>query len=142
MTLIGKDIAGNMVEHSWTFNTTRVGNVEGYLRDDEGGALVNVEVHLSNGMNTETDSSGHFIFENVIVGHYTLNVELVGFENLTKNVNVDETETTDLGNLEMTIVDSEDESSGTDGALLIIGCVVLLVSIGGVGYFIYQRKKK
>jgi len=141
-TVSGKDIAGNAVEHDWTFNTIKVGNVEGYLVDDDGNVLVNVLVNLSNGMSTVTDSSGHFLFENVVLGDYSVTADIDGYQEFSADVNVEEAETDDLGSIVMTSLDTDDGPNDDPSSLpLIIGIAVLVIIIGGAWYLIQKRKK-
>ncbi len=142
-TVYGKDIAGNTVEHSWTFNTTKVGNVEGYLVDDEGNVLVGVLVCLSNGMSMVTDSSGHFLFEHVELGDYSLIVDIDSYQGYTADVNVEAAETIHMGNIVMVSLDTDDGSDNDPSSLpLMIGIVGFAVIIGGAGFFVYKRKKR
>ena len=44
VTVLGKDIAGNIINTSWTFNTTEVGAITGILVDEDGNLLTNAAV--------------------------------------------------------------------------------------------------
>lgn len=143
VTVHGKDKAGNVVEHSWTFNTTKVGNVEGYVVDDEGNVLVNALINLSNGMSTFTDSSGFFCFENVVLGDYSLTVTIESYQGYAADVNVEAAETIHLGNIVMISLETDDGSDNdSHGLLFIVGAVGFVAILGGAGYFVFKRKNK
>ena len=95
----GKDLAGNAIEYSWSFTTMKnEGVIEGVIKDANGNPLANATVTLSNGMVTTTDLNGHFIFENVTAGTYTLNATKAGFAPITQTVSASAGQTNYIGN--------------------------------------------
>ncbi|MBS7232889.1 TonB-dependent receptor [Flavobacterium psychroterrae] len=63
-------------------------NISGFI-SGEGHKLQLVNVHLSGTKHkTITDSLGYYIFENVAIGNYTIQVSQVGFQTLKKKIEV------------------------------------------------------
>jgi len=101
VTVTGSDLANNTLYLTSDFSTLRVGDIGGFLVDEDQNILAGVIMELSDGRTTETTSIGDFMFVNVTVGDYTLTVELDGYVTLTKEVTVG-TGYTELGILTMT----------------------------------------
>jgi parallel beta-helix repeat protein len=96
VTVTGEDFAGNAVVMFWTFHTAQAGNIMGGLVDDDGRAIANVTVTLSNGLTTITDETGHFAFENVSVGSYHITFIHEGHQTEATEVTVQAGETSEL----------------------------------------------
>ena len=101
VTVSGKDLAGNTLRMSWTFNTTLVGTVTGTVVDGQGDALAGANVTM-NGMSAITDADGNFTFEDVRVDEYELTIALNGYGTLTMDITLIAAQTVELGDLEMT----------------------------------------
>jgi hypothetical protein len=124
-TVYGADIAGNPIELSWTFNTTKVGNIAGIIADEKGNALSNVTVMLSGGATVVTGVDGRFLFENLALGSYTITVAIEGYETFTAQATVEEADVDDLGALTMTSEESDDaEDNGIPFYLIVIPIVI------------------
>ena len=90
-----------------------------------------------------TDSSGHFLFEHVELGDYSLIVDIDSYQGYTADVNVEAAETIHMGNIVMVSLDTDDGSDNDPSSLpLMIGIVGFAVIIGGAGFFVYKRKKR
>jgi len=148
VTISGKDLAGNGLEMSWTFNTSQLTLFVGVIVDENGDPLTGVTVMISNSTSSETqvtgaDGSFSFGYGFEIFGPFNITASKDGYQTLTvENVTVELGGTNDLGDLEMLAEDVDDGSSGSDGMLLIAGAVVIIAIVGGAGYLIFQRKKK
>ncbi|MDD1772371.1 MAG: carboxypeptidase regulatory-like domain-containing protein [Methanomassiliicoccales archaeon] len=101
VTVSGKDLAGNTLGTSWTFNTTQVGTVTGTVVDEQGDALAGANITM-NGVSVLTDDNGNFTFEDVRADEYELTIALNGYGTLTMDVTLIAAQTVELGDLEMT----------------------------------------
>ena len=141
VTVGGCDLAGNYVTRSWTFNTTKVGDISGTLVDAKGVAIVNATLTLSNGLTTTSDAHGYFIFNNVTVGSYNVAVVRDGFSAVTKGVTVGANATSDLGDMNMAASNSGTSSNSNDTAPIIVAVIVTLAVIAAIGGAFYMRRK-
>lgn len=134
----GKDLAGNPVAYSWSFTTMKnEGAIDGVIKDADGNPIANATVTLSDGMTT-TDFNGHFSFENVTAGTYTLNVTGAGIEPISQNVTTSAGHTSELGTLSAL---ASLKSSSNDGFLY--GAVaVLFVALFLLLVLLARRRKK
>jgi hypothetical protein len=141
VTVVGKDLAGNAVERSWTFSTIEVGKLEGIVVDEDGNVLANATVTLNNNATTMTDANGRFVFENVTSGSYTLTIEKDGYVHASVDVTVEVDETVNLGQVVMTLT-SNDEVSVSDSTLLLVGVVTIMAIIALAGVFLFMKRRK
>ena len=89
------------------------------------------------------DGTFNFSYGFEIFGPFNLTASKDGYQTLTvENATFELGETNDLGDLKMITEDVDDDSSGSDGILLIAGAVAIIAIAGGAGYFIFHRKKK
>jgi hypothetical protein len=104
--------------------------------DAEGNMIANATVTLSNGMTTTTDAKGHFEFDNVTSGSYTMTVGKDGYQTVTQNVTAAAGETNEIGTLSLIA-----NPASTDYSLAIaaglIGIVVLFLAFVAI-----KRRKK
>lgn len=63
-------------------------SLSGYVFDNEGNPLINVNVELSNSISTTTDVSGHYSFTDITPGSYLLNVYLEGYSSESASVSL------------------------------------------------------
>jgi len=139
VTASGKDLAGNTMTTNWTFSTLSVGSIVGVLLDDKGDPMAEILVQLSGGDSATTDSQGNFRFDQLLVGNYTLTVEVEGYEPLTMNVTVEADGTTDLGDIVLVSTDAGSDEGAFPWLMLIIGLgIVAAVAVVAV---VYLKKK-
>ncbi|MCG7840796.1 MAG: Ig-like domain-containing protein, partial [Methanomassiliicoccales archaeon] len=147
VTVSGKDVAGNELEISWTFNTSKLTSFVGVMVDGNGDPITGVLVNISNGSFSEaltTGSSGYFSFayDFEISGPFTITASKEGYQTLTvENATFELGGMNDLGDLEM-IVEDSGGSDDSDSTLLIVAVVAIVAVLVGAGYFVYLRKKK
>jgi hypothetical protein len=138
VTVSGKDAIGKgFTTIRWTFTTLKnEGIISSTLMDAEGNMIANATVTLSNGMTTTTDAKGHFEFDNVTSGSYTMTVGKDGYQTVTQNVTAAAGETNEIGTLSLIA-----NPASTDYSLAIaaglIGIVVLLLAFVAI-----KRRKK
>ena len=135
----GTDLAGNEVQLTWTFSTATVGYIEGYVKDSSGNAIANATVKLSNNLTATTDANGHFLFENVTLGNYTVTVTKDGFVGLTLNVTVLADTTSNLDVMTLTSTTATTKTSDSTWLYIVIGIVAVIV-VGGVAWVVLRRK--
>ncbi len=120
-----------------TFSRSLTGSVVGA----EGNAIGGATVKLAD-METTTDSSGHFEFENVTAGSHTLTAEKDGYGKLTINVNVMK-KTTKVGNLTMTVSGSGGSASSTSGnSIIMIVALAAIIEVAAVAAVVVKRRKR
>ena len=138
VTVSGKDAIGKgFTTIRWTFTTLKnEGIISSTLMDAEGNMIANATVTLSNGMTTTTDAKGHFEFDNVTSGSYTMTVGKDGYQTVTQNVTAAAGETNEIGTLSLIA-----NPASTDYSLAIaaglIGIVVLFLAFVAI-----KRRKK
>ncbi len=140
VTIAGIDLAGNTINQVSTFNTTKVGHIEGYLVDKSGAALFSASVILSNGMTLTTGAAGHFEFKNLTVGTYTLAIHKEGYRWKNVSAVVEANETTGLGQVKLSSISGDDSSSDIMLPILIIVSLAVVANIGLL--FIDRRWRK
>jgi parallel beta-helix repeat protein len=137
VTVTGKDLAGNSVAKTWTFSTmVKHGNISGRVIDKDGNALVNVMLTLSNGMTTVTNATGHFVFENVDIGNYTVSIVKDGYDTRTTNVTVVADVTDELGSIALT-----GAPPSTDSTTLVGVAMAAIAVIAAYLVLFYTRKR-
>jgi hypothetical protein len=138
VTVTGKDLAGNVVEYSWSFTTMKnEGTIEGVIKDANGNPIANATVTLNNGMTTMTDVNGHFSFESVPSGNYTLNATKAGLETITQSVSASAGQTNELGALSTVA----SPTSASDNSFLIGAGVILVVALL-IPFLLFIRRRK
>lgn len=142
ITVSGKDLAGNPVEFLWTFYTIEVGDVSGILIGQDGSPIEGAIVRLSNGMSTVTDTDGKFLFRDVLLGDYSLDISVDGYDNYTEEVEVSGAVTTDLGTITMTSTESGSSDNVVGYLPIIIGVVSVLAAIGLIGYLFHRSGRR
>ncbi|MGD0817083.1 MAG: carboxypeptidase-like regulatory domain-containing protein [Methanomassiliicoccales archaeon] len=113
--------------------------IEGVIKDAGGNPIANATVTLSNGMTTATDTKGHFSFENVLSGKYTLNATKAGLEPITQNVSASAGQTSELGALSALASPS---TTISDNGLIIGAAAVLIVALLLLFLVFIRRRKK
>jgi hypothetical protein len=136
VNVVGKDLAGNAFAASWTFNTPVAGDIEGILLDEDGNAIANANVTLSNGLTTTSDANGHFVFEDIAIGSYNVTVDADGFESVIVNATSEAGISDDLGELTMVDTDSDSDSS----MLLIVAAIIGIAAIAAVAVLLLRKK--
>jgi hypothetical protein len=139
VSMVGFDLAGNKVSLSWSFSTRSVGNIEGVLIDENGNAISDAVVRLSNGLMTTSDGSGHFYLNHIELGSYNITIFKDGYKELNSSVSVEKGTLKDMGWLEM-IEKKGDGSSGSDETILIVTAVAMLGFIAAGTVFFLKRK--
>lgn len=75
--------------------------VQGFIQNEQNKALSSVNVYIKKQntvlKTTITDSKGNFFFKDIKRGHYTLLFELLGYESLSMNIDIDENPIYDIG---------------------------------------------
>ncbi len=90
-------------------------------------------------MTTTTDANGHFEFDNVASGSYTMTVSKAGYQTLEQNVTADAGKTNELSTVSMTA--SAASASSTDYTLPIAaGLIVIVVLL--IAFVAVKRRKK
>ena len=141
VTVSGNDAKGKaFTSAKWTFTTLKdAGIISSTLNDASGNAIANATVSLSNGMTTTTDANGHFEFDNVASGSYTMTVSKAGYQTLEQNVTADAGKTNELSTVSMTA--SAASASSTDYTLPIAaGLIVIVVLL--IAFVAVKRRKK
>jgi parallel beta-helix repeat protein len=164
---IGKDIAGNSVELTWSFMTLKIkepikevadngtsgaadegmravvrGEIQGVIEDLHGNPIASATVTLSNGMTTFTDSMGHFVFENVTAGTYQLNATKAGFVPIVQYVSASAGQTNELGTLSASMVQASNTASNDDNSMLGVGALVVAVGLLSMLLLAKRRRKQ
>jgi uncharacterized membrane protein len=146
VTVAGKDLAGNMMKYSWSFTTMKnEGMIEGAIKDADGNPIANATVTLSNGMTTMTDVKGHFSFENVPSGNYTMNTTKAGLKPITQSVSASAGQTNELGTLSASssLESTPASNNNSDNNLPIVAGVLVVVAILlSLLLFVKRRKKQ
>jgi hypothetical protein len=139
VTVTGKDLAGNVVEYSWSFTTMKnEGTIEGAIKDADGNPIANATVTLSNGMTTMTDVKGHFSFENVPSGNYTMNTTKAGLKPITQSVSASAGQTNELEVLSMIVSPS---SASSDNSFILGAAAILVVALIALSLLFIRRRK-
>jgi parallel beta-helix repeat protein len=136
--VVGEDLASNRVSMSWRFSTVEAGSIEGGLNDENGNAITNVTVTLSNGQTTTTGDDGRFVFENVSVGSYLITFVKDGYETVTVDVSVNANETSDLTTM---ITESMKSATPSDNTPLIVVTALGVIAILGISFVVYRRRQ-
>ncbi|MDD1772268.1 MAG: leucine-rich repeat protein [Methanomassiliicoccales archaeon] len=139
ITITGIDLAGNTMNQLSTFNTTKVGHIEGYLVDKNGTALISASVILSNGMTVTTGATGHFEFKNLTLGTYTVTIHKDGYKWENVSAAVEANKTTGLGQLRLSSISEDDPGSDI---ILPITVIVALAIIANIGLLYLDRRWK
>lgn len=137
VAVLGQDIAGNEMGTSWTFETTKTGDIIGTLTDESGAPLSNVAVELSTGIITTTNAFGRYTFSNVTAGLYTITVLQEGFEPMTMDVEVVGGESTTIGTSTLSAADGDLLSSN----LLLLMLGLALVTVIVLGSMMVKRRR-
>ncbi|MAW95460.1 MULTISPECIES: TonB-dependent receptor [unclassified Leeuwenhoekiella] len=83
---------------SWCFGQT--GSLKGIVTDNTGKTLSGVNVILNNtALGTQTNPDGIFEFEELQAGDYTLSLSYLGFRTKNLEINLNASQTLDLGNI-------------------------------------------
>ena len=159
VTVSGKDLAGNGMRSSWTFETARVGKLSGIVTGNDGKVIVNALVHLmghdtagrtpmglgtldvSGGTDkvlavTTTDTNGHYAFYDVAIGNYTLEIDAAGHGVMSTPVSMTAEDVAKGGlDADQNIIGSE-----SDGTMLIMAISVLAIALV-VLVFAVRRKR-
>ncbi len=136
VTVSGKDLAGNVVEESWTFTTLEnKGSISGIALDPSGSPLADATVTLSNGMTMMTNGTGFFRFDGVTSGTYTVTIVKGDYTKVVENVSTTAGSSTEIGTV---IV--QGTAQMTDVTLLALaGAAVTAVLV--TGFLAFWRKK-
>ncbi|MCF7793803.1 MAG: carboxypeptidase regulatory-like domain-containing protein [Candidatus Cloacimonetes bacterium] len=112
----------------FTFYQGEMGNVEGYVMDDQNNPLSGADVEIEElQMVTYTDNQGYYYFGNVLVGTYNFTANKFGYSPQTTQAEVlqDQTISIDfalpaLGTVDVSghVVGSDDPNTGLDGAFV------------------------
>lgn len=115
---------------TFSFYMGEMGNVEGYVYDDQNNPLTGAEVEIEElQMTTYTNNQGYYYFGNVLVGTYNFTANLFGYspQTIEDEVLVDQTINIDfnlppLGTVEVSghVVGSDDPNTGLENALVIL----------------------
>jgi hypothetical protein len=139
VTVSGKDLAGNVVERSWSFTTMKnEGSITGLVTDGDGRPIDNATVTLNNGATTTTDQDGHYTFTNVTVGNYTFEIVKDGFTTLNGTVAVTLGLTNDTGSVIIHINPSAARTSDWWG---VVALIVVLVALLFIILLLFRRRK-
>lgn len=137
VTVVGRDLAGNSVNTTWSFTTLKdEGTISGTVRGANGTVLGGAIVMLSNGLTTTTDTQGHFHFDNVSSGSYALIVTMDGYDDLSLDVSLVAGQAGHVGTLVLSA-----SSVGTEDWLLIVVVIAIAALVGAVLLWAYRRKK-
>jgi parallel beta-helix repeat protein len=122
-----------------------MGDIIGYLIDEDNNTMANVTVSLSNGQSTVTDAYGRFTFANVTAGTYVVTFAKVDYSTLDQNVTVVDDGTEDLGTIEMSLelTDADIEDTSGDGTFVAYAAlgIVVLVSMAAIVIMYFRMKK-
>lgn len=118
------------------------GDIEGALTDEDGNVMANVTVSLSNGMNTTTDAYGRFWFNDVVVGNYTLTVNVDGYGTLTEDIGVEEDGTTVLNDLTLEAEGTDNDGADSSMMLIIVAMLAIIAIAVIVVVFLRRRPMK
>jgi hypothetical protein len=95
----------------------KLGDIEGNVTDDSGNPIENTSVTLDTLKTTQTDSTGFYRFDNLLVGEYDLGFEADGYNSIAQSVTVqNDTVTTNDVTLQSNST-TDDEDGTTDGAI-------------------------
>ncbi len=141
VTVNGKDLSGKALNATtWTFTTMKdEGKITCTISDSNGNAVVGATVSLSNGMNTTTDATGYFEFDNVTSGSYVLTITKDGFKTVTQNVSAAAGETTIMAPLS---AQSSAANASTDYTLPLVAGVIVILALLGTVFLVMKRRKK
>ena len=132
----GKDLAGNPMQYSWSFSTSKGdGVIDGVVRDKSGNRIADAKVTLSNGMATVTDANGSFVFDNVSAGTYDLTVTKDGYLLTTQSISAADGQMTDLGMVSL----QSSSGSSSDSVPIIAGMAVITVAVLAGLFFLRKR---
>lgn len=166
----GNDIAGNSAELSWSFTTLSGessikevidhgasdrandttdqgsegvvgGEIQGVIKDAAGNPIEYATVTLSNGMTTITDSTGHFIFQNVTAGTYQLNAAKAGFIPVVQEISASAGQTYELVTLRVPADQAVVSSSNDNSLLFAVGSLVIAMILLSVLMLARRRGK-
>lgn len=136
----GEDIAGNPVQHAYTFTVTTTGIIEGVVVDVEGNPVENATVILDDGAaNTTTDSEGRFRFE-VEAGNHTVTVIMPGYDAVTSKVEVTPGDTAPASGSSTSMVLRRSTPPDLSTVIAIVA-VAMLMAIGILYLLVTKRKK-
>ncbi len=134
--LSGKDLAGNVVEESWTFTTLEnKGSISGIALDPSGQPLEDATVTLSNGMTTTTDPTGFFRFDDVPSGTYTVTIIKDSYTMVMEGVSTTAGNITQIG-----LVRVQGTTGMADTTLLVLAGAAVAVVIGSFFVMMWKRK--
>jgi parallel beta-helix repeat protein len=141
VTVSGNDAEGKaFTTMRWTFTTLKdAGIISSSIKDASGNVIANATVTLSNGMTTTTDANGHFEFDNVTSGSYTMTVSKDGYRTFEQNVTAAAGETNELDTMSLTANAANTTSNDYILAIAVglIGIVVVLLAFVAI-----KRRKK
>ena len=160
ITVTGKDLAGNTMTQSWNFTTANVAKIYGIVHGHGGQILANALVRLigpatagqtamaqvtmaiaSTGghllATTTTDSDGQYVFYDVAVGSYTLEITETGFGVQTRSVTMT-ADAVAIGGLssDQTII----VGSQSDDTVMFVAIVILAIAIVVLVLIVRRRK--
>ncbi|MGD8777996.1 MAG: TonB-dependent receptor [Ignavibacteria bacterium] len=73
------------------------GEIKGKIKDSNGEGLIGVNVFLQNtALGSATDENGEFNMKNIPIGQYRIIASMVGYESVTKSIEVNTDETTEV----------------------------------------------
>jgi parallel beta-helix repeat protein len=138
VTVSGMDAKGkSFTSAKWTFTTLKdEGVIASTLKDAGGNAIANATVTLSNGMTASSDANGHFEFDNVTSGSYTMTISKAGYQTVERNVTAAAGETNDLDSLSLAASATSSDYT-LPIAVGLIGIVALLLALVAL-----KRRKK
>ena len=119
-----------------------MGSIAGEVKDDKGKILKGAEVSIDSlGVSTNTDEDGQFVFENVPIGSYVLNISLKGYDDVHFYVKAKIGETSSESfTMEKKGSADEDEGDLSTTLLLILGIILILVLIILVAVILNAKK--
>lgn len=135
-TVDGSDIgtvqqdATSSVSHLW-------GVICGIIKDEGGSPIAGATVELSDGRTATTDANGHFEFDEIASGTYTLTVTKDGYKVLSQNLSAAVGEGRDLGTLSLQALGK----AGGDTPLG-LGILAVVIAAGVLGVALYSRKRQ